>query len=232
MKPIHLQKTYLKRPETKGERVFNGDDPKENKAFFTALKADEKERIVSNKQSIEYFEKTLYKYSEILACEVKSKKNARELKELVIDKLRALQVFKSNDEFSKKYNELILFGKSLLSQIETMIIDLPDDKEPYSKIYDGITKNLSKYIEGATDGTIEHIRKHKALPDGVPKPDWIGSKADAHRFRIWCNMTEKPMINCFNELTTDNFYRSSANKDFILEKRGSIYDILKNYPEP
>lgn len=133
MKPIHLQKTYLKRPETKDERVFNGDDPKENKAFFTALKADEKERIVSNKQSIEYFEKTLYKYSEILACEVKSKKNARELKELVIDRLRALQVFKSNDEFSKKYNELILFGKSLLSQIETMIIDLPDDKEPFDE---------------------------------------------------------------------------------------------------
>ena len=37
--------TYLKQSETKDEQVFNGDDPKENKAFFDALKADEKDRI-------------------------------------------------------------------------------------------------------------------------------------------------------------------------------------------
>jgi len=120
--------TYLKKSETKDERVFNGDDPKENKAFFDALKADEKDRIESNKQSIDIFEKTLYKFSEILACEVKSKKDARELEVLVIDRIRALQVFRGKDEFSEKYNDLILFAESLLSQIETQIIDLPNTR--------------------------------------------------------------------------------------------------------
>lgn len=125
MKPIHLQETYSKRSETKDERVFNGDDPKENKAFFTALKADEKERIESNKQSIDFFEKTLYKYSEILTCEVKSKKNANELKVLVLDRLLTLQEFKTNDEFAKEYDRLILFAETLISKIDAKIIDLP-----------------------------------------------------------------------------------------------------------
>ena len=135
MKPIHLQETYPKKSETKDERVFNGDDPKENKAFFTALNADEKERIESNKQSIDYFEKTLYKYSEILTCEVKTKNEASELKALVLDRLLALQEFRAKDEFTIEYDRLILFSKTLISKIDAKIINLPnnDITQPKSK---------------------------------------------------------------------------------------------------
>lgn len=135
MKPIHFQETYPKKSETKDERVFNGDDPKENKAFFTALNADEKERIESNKQSIDYFEKTLYKYSEILTCEVKTKNEASELKALVLDRLLALQEFRAKDEFTIEYDRLILFSKTLISKIDAKIINLPnnDITQPKSK---------------------------------------------------------------------------------------------------
>ena len=135
MKPIHLQETYPKKSETKDERVFNGDDPKENKAFFTALNADEKERIESNKQSIDYFEKTLYKYSEILTCEVKTKNEASELKALVLDRLLALQEFRAKDEFTIEYDRLILFSKTLISKIDAKIINLSnnDITQPKSK---------------------------------------------------------------------------------------------------
>jgi len=127
--------TYLKKSETKDNRFFNGNDPKENIAFFNALKADEKKRIESNKQSIDYFEKTLYKYSEILTCEVKSKKDASELKALIFDRLITLQEFKANDEFSKEYDRLILFARTLISKIDAMIINLSDEKEhdPFDK---------------------------------------------------------------------------------------------------
>lgn len=82
--------------------------------LFDALKADEKDRIESNKQSIDYFKKTLYKYKEIFACEIKTKNDAKELKALLIDKLEGLRELKGVDEFSERYNELINLAESLI----------------------------------------------------------------------------------------------------------------------
>ena len=120
--------TYLKQSETKDEQVFNGDDPKENKAFFDALKADEKDRIESNKQSIDYFKKTLYKYKEIFACEIKTKNDAKELKALLIDKLEGLRELKGVDEFSERYSELINLAESLIQKIDLIFHRLPNTR--------------------------------------------------------------------------------------------------------
>lgn len=131
-------------------------------------------------------------------------------------------------------DELITKRDELLAEINVMLANAEhnqsEDVKPYE--YKGIAEALSKYITGATDEVIEHIAKHKSLPDGAAKPTWVGRPADAHRFRLWCDTTEQPMISCFNQLTVDNFKRSGAQNSFIYMRKGSVWDVLKNYPKP
>ena len=211
--------TYLKKSETKDERVFNGDDPKENKAFFTALKADEKERIESSKQSIDYFENTLFKYSEILACEVKTKNEAKELKALVFDRFKALQVFKGKDEFTERYNELIQFTETMLSQIDSMISNLPDEKEPFDK-----TNNNSNY-SALQWGAIFYYAKITKL---LPKSDTITGQLTAFIKKHNIGKTFKHVRVQYYEAKK----RINDKNDYPIDKLESIIPFLQeNYKQ-
>lgn len=91
--------------------------------------------------------------------------------------------------------------------------------------YPGIAKELSPWISGADDKTLEEIIVNKGLPDGVSKPRWIGGQADAFRMMDWLGMVYPVDFKaCFaiSELKVKN-----KPEKGVTPARGSIHYTLK-----
>lgn len=203
----------IKQHEKERDEALKGvKDPTSTASYIQIYKLDEFDKDILN-ESGEVVRKAI-PYNEY---HIKREKERAKMYQRYIDELT-----------QKQTNQMLIFKLWLdaVSELETK------GTISASRDFVGITDDLKDYIEGATDGIIENIIKKKRLPDGAQKPKWIGSKADAHRFRLWIDTTEKPMIDCFDNLTTDNFKRSGATGDsFQYEKAGTIFDILQKYPK-
>lgn len=94
------------------------------------------------------------------------------------------------------------------------------------KSYRGIAERLKEYISGASDSDLETIIEEKRLPDGSALKKWESSKANAHRFCSKYKLSKAQFKKCFGlEL------KSSDINNVKMEKDGTIWDILNEYPK-
>ncbi len=105
--------------------------------------------------------------------------------------------------------------------------------------YIGIASDLSPWIRGADDLTLEYIIKKWKLPEGKPKPIWITFKpggepikprwANAHRFRHFAGMTEERFNDCFEAEDKRPLKRGTAKGINLYDDKDTILTILKKY---
>lgn len=220
-----MRKVYTKtRQPDNTEQVFIGQEE-----VLSIIAEDQKNREAHEKV-LRMYAGDLNRYDEMMGrSEIKTLEEAIHLQELIIGRRDALrESLNSCDipEYIGKYKERILRAEGLLERISIRV--RPEGfiagKKLVATKYHGIAEKLKEWISGADDKTMEEIIVKKRVPEGISKPKWMGSKADAHRFKHWLGTTEAPMKKCFRGL--ERFARDQT-KGVVMELEGSIWDILK-----
>ena len=146
MKDRAEKNMYLEKPviEQGDNRVFNGDNPDEAKAFWDMIKKDEKNREEANKSFIDNLTSDLYELNRLIVEEMKTKSDAVRIRELVNARLYILEETREDDEFVGKWDCAIKKAKFILDQIDIKFEYLPDDMtNPKESDYPYLTKKIS-----------------------------------------------------------------------------------------